>query len=193
MAEGRQKSTSAGADCGEIEAASTEPVDKAAQQTRRGPGRDGRAHALSPRGQGGRDDSRAGPSKVSRAGERRARSARGRARRLATIAAEGCEWEPGRSAGPVRRERRAAKKEEKKRAGACASGAERARAGSPGRQHGDLRDGPGIRRRPGGRGRRGGVDPSGEGAEQARDDLEPLRRGAREEQEPGRVDNGGEG
>ena len=29
MAEGRQKSTSAGADCGEIEAASTEPVDKA--------------------------------------------------------------------------------------------------------------------------------------------------------------------
>jgi hypothetical protein len=53
MAECRQKSTSAGADCGEIEAASTEPVDKAAQQTRRGPGRDGRAHALSPRGQGG--------------------------------------------------------------------------------------------------------------------------------------------
>ena len=115
-----------GADCGEIGAASTEPVDKAAQQTRRGPGRDGRAHALSPRGQGGRDDSRAGPSKVSRAGERRARSARGRARRRATIAAEGCEREPGRSAGPVRRERRAAKKKEKGR-GVCERRRARAR------------------------------------------------------------------
>jgi hypothetical protein len=168
-----------GADCGEIGAASTEPVDKAAQQTRRGPGRDGRAHALSPRGQGGRDDSRAWPSKVSRAGDRRAQSVRGRARRRATTAAERCEREPGRPAGPVRRERWAAKKEGQMKGRVRA--ATSARAGKPGRQQGDLRDGPGIGWRPGGRGRRGGVDPTGEGAEQARNDLEPRRRGAREE------------
>jgi hypothetical protein len=59
----------------------------------------------------------------------------------------------------------------------------RARADKPDRQRGDLRGGLGIGGRLGGRGRRGGVDPTGKGAEHVRNYLEPRRRGAREEQE----------